>query len=174
MVEGVIAAGLVLFIVFAVFQAAFLGRSYIAVRDAAAAGARAQSVAAATSAADYDTIEAVKRSMQTSSKKQITKIVVFEAHGTDSEVPTACLSGGVSGKCNYYSLGDYNHSLDEFEAGTVTAAQDWPAEGRQASITDGRAYVGVYVEVEVGNAGSSPFPTTLTHTAVVHLDAATY
>ena len=172
MVEGAIVAPVVFFLVFAIFQAAFLGRAYIATRDAAAAGVRVASVDANLPVADYDIIQGAKLSMQTSSSNHILKIIVFKATDTEGRVPDECLAGPVTGLCNVYDTADLNHTQAEFESLAVAQANYWPAAERKASVFGGSDYLGVYILVDPGTQIPWAEPT-MRHVAIEQLGAVT-
>lgn len=169
MVEAAIAGGVFFLLFFMIVQAAMFGRTYLAARDAATAGSRAGAVAASDSFADYQILQAVRKSVSATSLSAVEAVVIFNPQGNAFVMPAGCTTGGVSGMCNFYTASDLKRPVTDFTNGTFSAAESWPAAQRSTSINSGLGHIGVYVKLEVdGMVG--PLPKAVSISNVVEIE----
>ncbi len=169
MVEGAIVAPLFFFLVFLIFQSAFLSRSYLSAYYGSTSGARAGAVGSDDVASDYDILAAVERAGIAGGAGDITKVVVFHATNPSEPVPPACLASAQSGLCNVYSHSDFNRPESDFGRAGWTADDYWPASQRGTDRLTGTDYIGVYVETKSGGIGGV-LPQKLHHASVTRLE----
>jgi hypothetical protein len=170
MVEAAIGGLLVFFLIFMVIQGAFLARAYLAVRDAANSATRAGSLSANDANADYDILQAIDRSVSSTSRSNIEGIAVFNPQGPQLSIPPGCTSGPVTGMCNYYTAKDLSRPESDFEPGGSFVGDDyWIASSRSTSLATGLSHIGVYVRLKVGGL-DSPLPQTMAASSVVELE----
>jgi len=173
MVEGAIAGLIFFFVVFLVFQSAFLARSVLAAKQGSTSGARAGAVAAKDAAADFDVLKAVQKAGVAGARGDITTVVVFRATSPRESVPGPCKMSSSNGlRCNTYTNADLDRPISDFGGGGWQADDDWPPRDRMSSRLEGTDYIGVYVEVKTGTSGI--FPQTVSDTSITRLEAERY
>lgn len=103
------------------------------------------------SQADYNILQNLKAGMG-SRFSNTTRIVVYKSTATDGAVPSACLSGSVSGVCNSYVAADASLASTSF--GCVAGAKDtsWCPTTRVTNIdaSGGLDCLGVYITYNHG------------------------
>jgi Flp pilus assembly protein TadG len=151
LVEAAIGSGLFLTLILGVFEFGALFRNYITVADITRSGARAESAYADDRLADYDTLQAIRRSVGALATSDVEYIVVFKAPAYNSSIASVsatCAAGtAVAGVCNVFHRSDLTAAVSAFgcDAGEVDAS--WCPTSRQAAVTGPPDYVGVYLKV---------------------------
>jgi hypothetical protein len=153
LVEASIVTPILLLFVFGIFEFGFAFRDYLAVANTTRDGVREASVAGNVADADYRTLRSVRRASAALPDGAIDRIIVFKASGPEGTVPSACLTGPVTGVCNVYVPADL--SLDVTEFGCDPSANPrpdpdrfWCPTDREVSVQAGLDFVGIHVEVE--------------------------
>ena len=153
LVEASIVTPVLLLFVFGIFEFGFAFRDYLAVANTTRDGVREASVAGNVADADYRTLRSVRRASAALPDGAIDRIIIFKASGPEGTVPSACLSGPVTGVCNVYVPADL--SLDVTEFGCNPAANPrpdpdrfWCPTDREVSVQAGLDFIGIHVEVE--------------------------
>jgi Flp pilus assembly protein TadG len=172
MVEGAIAAPIFFFVIFIVFQCAFVARAIVSAHYGVASGARAGAIAANDPLADHDILDAIAKSAMGLGKSSVTKVVVYKATSPADPVPSACLDHPVKGICNVYANADLSRPASDFTS-TWAGATYWPASSRRVSRNIGTEYVGVYVQCDAAPVSGTFFPESLARTAVARLEGVT-
>ncbi len=152
LVESAIITPVLMLLIFGIFEFGSAFRSYLTVSNVVRDAVREVSVAGNTGDADYRMLRAMERAAAALPDDSLDVLVVFEATGPDSIVPSGCKAGTPSaGVCNVYTSS--NFSLAESQFGCQTSPPDpvnspdrfWCPFDRQVSAGSGLDYVGVYV-----------------------------
>jgi hypothetical protein len=125
------------------------------VERAASVAARTGSGKATAPEADQDIVLSVASSFNSIDYMELDKIIVYRSTTTDGAVPASCLAvspsgggAGINGLCNVYSgaqaASGAGFSVNPGCSGTLD--RFWCPSTRDADITGGRDYLGVYIE----------------------------
>jgi Flp pilus assembly protein TadG len=138
------------------FGAAF--RDYLTLNDATSSGAREASISANSGDADYQVIQAIKKSMSAVPTENILRIVIFHPAGPSSAPTTSCAAGTPSAgtgttyadACNTYTNTalSWTSSSGNYGCGASAADRYWCPTVRktaQTGINGPPDYVGVYI-----------------------------
>ena len=101
-------------ILLAVVEFGLIFFEYLTTSSATRNGAHIGSTAGNDPLADYQILQKIRSSSSTMPSGEIQTIVIYKASATNSAVPSACLSGAVSGTCNYYSGSDLTRPSTDF------------------------------------------------------------
>ncbi len=128
-----------------------LFRDYLGVNAAVKDGARTASIASNLPQADWNVLQAIKRTSQPLPDGAIQRIVVFDAsQAQNADGPSqACLNSVPGSGCNSYVPADWEtYDAEKFECNGVPDP-DWCGADRDSSFSDPNpAKIGVYIEVE--------------------------
>jgi Flp pilus assembly protein TadG len=168
MVEAAFITPIFVFLLFGILEFGGVFRDYLTIGDAASSGARAASIQGNTQNADWEIMQAVKRSARAIPRSQLTDLVIFKASGPNSVATTACKSGGVTvgtaanpgtGSCNHYGPSDLALTTLPTTWNCSTGPyQYWCPPTRQVTLLPdppGPDYLGIWIKVE------HPFATGL-------------
>jgi Flp pilus assembly protein TadG len=165
MVEAAFVTPIFVFLLFGILEFGGAFRDYLTVGDAASSGSRAASIQGNTQTADWEIMQAVKRSARAIPSTQLTDLVVFKASGPNSVVSTTCKTTGVTvgtaaspdaGSCNHYGISDLAlTTLPTTWSCTVGPYQYWCPPTRNVTLTPDPDYLGIWIKVE------HPFATGL-------------
>src|SRR3954467_330941 len=104
LVEAAIVLPVLVTITLGVIEIGFIFKDSLTLSSAVRAGARIGAVDGNNSLSDYDILSAVKSGTGAIPSSAIQAVVVYKFDSTVSGgMPTACASGSVTAKCNYYS-----------------------------------------------------------------------
>ncbi|MEZ5165757.1 MAG: pilus assembly protein [Acidimicrobiales bacterium] len=108
LVESAIITPVLMLFVFAIFEFGFAFRDYLTVANVTRDGAREASVAGNVGNADYRTLRAMQRAAAALARRRADLMVIFEAAGPNSNVPSTCKAGtAVIGVCNVYTSSSF-------------------------------------------------------------------
>jgi Flp pilus assembly protein TadG len=187
------------FLMFGMVETGGAYRDYLTVSNAAIAGARTAAIEGNASDADYQIISAIEKGSLAMPSSQILAVVIYKAQPGDtspSNENSSCLTGSVTGVCNYYSASDvtsiFNSTSETNQPGTSCVLTDdqhsWcpvattvtsPAQtGRNVVLCSSCTpaaltpdYIGVWIQIThpwiTGIFGNS---ITLTGNAVLQLE----
>jgi TadE-like protein len=162
-------------------------RDYLTLANAASQGTRTAAIQNNSTNADWDIVQAVKKASLAFPVNQIQRIVVFQATGPTTPVPSACKTGSAGSStagsaCNLFLPADIGQATEPSTwlcPGTAAQATNpiafWCANTRKVNNSDnsgaGPDYVGVYIEVThpwiTGLFGKS---ITITDTSITKLE----
>lgn len=155
LVEAALVTPIFLLIIFAIFEFGLLFRSYLTTTTASSEAARAASVASGGPTADYLILQSMAHGLAPQDVDNMIRMVVYDATGPDTPVPTRCLSGPVTDLCNYYTpplvdlpyLDENGHRTVHWGCGVDSVDKFFCPMDRDTSVEPpGPGYVGVYVE----------------------------
>ena len=116
LVEAAFITPVLFFLLFSVLEFGMAFRDYLAVANTTRDGARAASVFANNTSADFDVLQAIANSSNVISRRDIQKIVIYKASGPNTPVPTNCTTSaaGILATCNVYSATALDLAKTEF------------------------------------------------------------
>lgn len=166
LIETAIVLPLLLILTLAAVDGGMFFKSYFTLAQAVRDGARAGTAAATDPDADYQLLNAAKKTIGTD--ENVERIVVYKADNFDDPPSDACMtgSGGVTGECNVYLPRDFTRAKEEFGGGNWGGDQKWSPLSRNDDRSEEPDIVGVAVKAEistpVGIFGKRDWPVTLT------------
>jgi Flp pilus assembly protein TadG len=158
-VEAAFLTPIFIVLIFGLIEFGGAFRDYLTVANGASQGTRMSAIQGNNSAADWETLQAIKKAMGAVPRSQITRIVIFTATGPSSTVPAACktATSGVSGTCNIFFQSDLAYTttpatwIATGTCGTTNPIACWPSTNRKVNLTVATGgppdYVGIYIEV---------------------------
>ncbi len=114
LVETAIGLPVFFMVIFAIIEFGFVFRDYTSINAATSDAVRVLSIAGDDLDADHRTLEAFAVAAVALPDDSIDTIIVYAAAGPSDAVPTACLSGSVSGVCNVYTATDHLRDVTDF------------------------------------------------------------
>lgn len=153
LIEGAIAGIVFMTILFAVLEFGLTFFDYITTSSATRNGAHEGSTAGNDPLADYNILQKIKLGTSTMPGADIRSIIIYKASAGNSTIPSACLTGPVSGTCNVYSGTDLSDPSSDFGCASGSPDKYWcPATrlvGASATGTPATGppdYLGVYIQ----------------------------
>lgn len=151
LVEAAFITPVLFFLLFSILEFGMAFRDYLAVANTTRDGARAASVYGNDSSADFEILQTVADASNVIDRRDIERIVVFEATGPNSVVPTSCANGTPGSTCNVYTAAALDLAETEFGCRTDrNLDRYWCPTSRKTALagTNGPPdYVGVWIKV---------------------------
>ncbi len=184
MVEAAIAGFLFLSVLFGIIEFGTAFFDYLTTSNMSRTGARTGSTLGNTAQADYQILQKLQASLNSMPQNRIQSIVIYKANangysGAIGATPSAsCLSGGVSGVCNYYTPDDFARTSTDFGCGAASPDRFWCPTTRVVRAGDGSTlqpdYLGVYIQVLHPNVTGFFSPSwTFKESTVIRIEAQT-
>ncbi len=179
LVEAAFVLPVLLILILALMDGAYLIYSRLSVSNMSLSGARNGSTQGNDALADFYVLKAVSRGSGGVPASDIRTVVVYKATDPGTPVPAGCKTASVSGTCNRYVGADLAKAVDGFGCtGTPTKIDSsWCPTARKVALSGSGGppdYLGVYVEVVraelTGIFGRS---STLSATSVIRLEPRT-
>jgi Flp pilus assembly protein TadG len=154
---------------------------YLTTSNMSRIGARTASTLGNSSTADYQILQKIAQSTNSMPTSEIQSIVVYKAASSGAAPTSSCLSGSVSGTCNFYTASNLATASNQFACGTSSPDRYWCPTTRLvgASATGSPAtgppdYIGVYIKVIHPNVtGLFGSNYTFTEYTVIRIEAQT-
>ena len=133
-----------------------LFRAELTLSNAVRDGGRAASTYGRAPEADFLVLRVLEHSLAPIDEDDIEKVVLFEASGPEATLPSGCETASVTGVCNHYTIADFYKALDDvsgvdagnFRCSGAAVDRFWCPVDREASLSGGVDYIGMYIELE--------------------------
>lgn len=156
MIEAALSGVLFFTVLLGVVEFGFAFFDYLTTSNMSRIGARTGSTLGNTSTADYQILQKLAQSTASMPTSQIQAIVIYKASGIGAAPTSGCLTGSVSGTCNFYTAANFATAQNQFGCGASSPDRFWcpttrlvgasaPQSGQTA--TGPPDYIGVYIKV---------------------------
>lgn len=154
LVEAAFVTPVLMFLLLGIFETAFSFLDYLALGSANRGGVRVAAIAGNDARADWQIVQAVLKNASAMKQGDLKLIVIYEASGSTSTVPTGCAAGTPSSatgsRCNVYQPADFTAALGSSTYGCGATANDryWCPTVRKTALQGSNGppgWIGVYV-----------------------------
>lgn len=153
LVEAAFITPVLFFLLFSILEFGMAFRDYLAVANTTRDGARAASIYGNDLTADFDILQTIADASNVIDRRDIERIVIYEASGPNAVVPSTCANGTpVQGTCNVYTAAALDLAESEFGCrGDRNLDRFWCPTTRKTALTGTNGppdYVGVWIQVK--------------------------
>jgi hypothetical protein len=152
LVEAAIITPLFVLLIFGLLEWGYGFLDRLSVKNASLSGARVGSSEGTNGIADYDILQAVKKSTGGMGDVKIKYVIVYKAASYTASVPAACLTASSSGPsvfCNRYTGADFAQASTNFGCAPGDIDLSWCPSNRktaQSGVYGPPDYIGVFVQ----------------------------
>lgn len=160
LVEFALVAAFLCLLAFGVTEIGRAWQDKLTVQTASRAGARVASGLTTNTAADYETLLAVRSALQDVGLSNLEYVVIYRSATADGAVPVGCVSPAgvvtssntVTAKCNAYTGAQVlAMTASQFGCGTGKLDNTWCPNTRQNLLSVGTDFLGVWIRVKHTN-----------------------